>query len=350
MTAVGPATVAAAAATPLVAAAALLIVAAGGVSRSLAAFQCGGAGTGQTIAGVRLDAEQVGNAGSIVSVVARRQLPAFAAEVAVTTAYTESALRNSITQTDHDSEGLFQQRVSIYGREVADNPVSATNAFLDRLLTVAGWRANPVGVDAQAVQRSAYPLRYQPNTALAQQLVSALWPTADLGGAAVCPGAGGAAVGAALANPGSGTTRIPSGLVITGTAQGHAAVMFALKQLGKPYVFGAAGPDAFDCSGLTLAAWASAGIALPHLAADQADQGTPEPADLSAAVGGDLVLIPGSDGTAANPGHVGMIAGYVDRADGRHLYLVQAADVDVPIELTDAHEWDGQIVAVRHIG
>jgi cell wall-associated NlpC family hydrolase len=52
------------------------------------------------------------------------------------------------------------------------------------------------------------------------------------------------------------------------------AVKFALAQVGKPYVFGAAGPDSYDCSGLTMAAWASAGVSLPHSAADQYNYGT----------------------------------------------------------------------------
>lgn len=51
------------------------------------------------------------------------------------------------------------------------------------------------------------------------------------------------------------------------------AVRFALAQVGKPYVFGASGPDAYDCSGLTGAAWASAGVSLPHSAALQYNYG-----------------------------------------------------------------------------
>jgi cell wall-associated NlpC family hydrolase len=43
-------------------------------------------------------------------------------------------------------------------------------------------------------------------------------------------------------------------------------VSFAKAQLGKPYVFGAAGPNSFDCSGLTLAAWARAGVSMSHSA------------------------------------------------------------------------------------
>jgi cell wall-associated NlpC family hydrolase len=50
-----------------------------------------------------------------------------------------------------------------------------------------------------------------------------------------------------------------------GTAdQGKAAVMFALAQLGDPYVWGGSGPNSWDCSGLTSGSWASVGIYIPH--------------------------------------------------------------------------------------
>ena len=52
------------------------------------------------------------------------------------------------------------------------------------------------------------------------------------------------------------------------------AVKFALQQVGKPYVYGAAGPDAFDCSGLVKAAWAAAGVVLPHNSEQQAEPWT----------------------------------------------------------------------------
>jgi cell wall-associated NlpC family hydrolase len=47
------------------------------------------------------------------------------------------------------------------------------------------------------------------------------------------------------------------------------AVAFALRQRGKPYRWGAEGPGAFDCSGLTWAAWRAAGVVIPRTAADQ---------------------------------------------------------------------------------
>lgn len=52
-------------------------------------------------------------------------------------------------------------------------------------------------------------------------------------------------------------------------AAAQRAVDFALAQLGKPYVWAAAGPNAFDCSGLTMAAWARSGVVLPHLSQAQ---------------------------------------------------------------------------------
>jgi cell wall-associated NlpC family hydrolase len=46
-------------------------------------------------------------------------------------------------------------------------------------------------------------------------------------------------------------------------------VAFAYAQLGKRYVYGSAGPNTFDCSGLTMMAWKAAGVGLPHNAAQQ---------------------------------------------------------------------------------
>ena len=51
------------------------------------------------------------------------------------------------------------------------------------------------------------------------------------------------------------------------------AVQFAMAQVGKAYVYGAAGPSAFDCSGLTMAAWATAGVSLPHSSSAQYSSG-----------------------------------------------------------------------------
>jgi len=54
--------------------------------------------------------------------------------------------------------------------------------------------------------------------------------------------------------------------------EARAAIEFARQQLGEPYVWAAAGPDAWDCSGLTMMAWRQGGIALPHYSAAQYQQ------------------------------------------------------------------------------
>jgi hypothetical protein len=106
-----------------------------------------------------------------------------------------------------------------------------------------------------------------------------------------------------------------------------------------------------------MAAWASQGVPLPHYTAGpatrdwQVTRGTPEPLDLSQAQAGDLVFIPGADGTPAEPGHVGIVIGYLPTPDGHLLYLEQAPGyLNYPVELTEATNWLGQIAAVRHLG
>ena len=54
-----------------------------------------------------------------------------------------------------------------------------------------------------------------------------------------------------------------------------AAVSYALAQVGDAYVYGATGPSAFDCSGLTMMAWAQAGVSLPHSSSAQMGSGSP---------------------------------------------------------------------------
>ncbi|MFE7269102.1 NlpC/P60 family protein [Streptomyces sp. NPDC057623] len=70
----------------------------------------------------------------------------------------------------------------------------------------------------------------------------------------------------ALAAPGSATAQAPN-------ARAAAAISYAYSKLGSPYVWGATGPDAFDCSGLTQAAYRSAGLSLPRTTYAQIDTG-----------------------------------------------------------------------------
>jgi cell wall-associated NlpC family hydrolase len=76
----------------------------------------------------------------------------------------------------------------------------------------------------------------------------------------------------------------------------------ARAQLGKPYVYGAAGPNAFDCSGFTQFVWAAAGVSLPHNAAAQ--YGTVRHIAAKDLRPGDLVFFGGG-----YIGHVGLYIG-----------------------------------------
>jgi cell wall-associated NlpC family hydrolase len=82
-----------------------------------------------------------------------------------------------------------------------------------------------------------------------------------------------------------------------------AAIAYARQQAGKPYEWGGAGPGAFDCSGLVMKAYASAGVSIARTS--QAQWATER--HVSYPAPGDLVFFAGADGTASAPGHVGLV-------------------------------------------
>ena len=86
-----------------------------------------------------------------------------------------------------------------------------------------------------------------------------------------------------------------------------AAIGYAEQQLGKPYLFGGTGPDAFDCSGLVMMAYRSAGVNLERTSEQQWATQVRIPA--SQVQPGDLVFFAGADGTPTSPGHVGLVIG-----------------------------------------
>jgi len=78
---------------------------------------------------------------------------------------------------------------------------------------------------------------------------------------------------AAPSAPSSPVAPPPSGGDGGGSGSAAAAVAYARAQVGKPYCYGGSGPGCFDCSGLTLMAWAQAGVSLPHSSASQYNVG-----------------------------------------------------------------------------
>lgn len=111
-----------------------------------------------------------------------------------------------------------------------------------------------------------------------------------------------AAAAAAELNRGSGGGSSSAGGGFTGSGRAAKAVQYALAQVGDRYVAAASGPNAFDCSGLTMTAYRQAGISLPHYSRSQYSVTRRVP--LSQAQPGDLVFYFGR-GTH----HVGMYIG-----------------------------------------
>lgn len=99
---------------------------------------------------------------------------------------------------------------------------------------------------------------------------------------------------------------------------------WALAQVGKPYVYGASGPDAFDCSGLTMRAWQAAGVSINRSSRDQYRQVYKITYD--AMRPGDLIF---SGNNPNDPGSVYHVAMYI--GDGK---IVEASRPGVPVRVT----------------
>jgi cell wall-associated NlpC family hydrolase len=131
------------------------------------------------------------------------------------------------------------------------------------------------------------------------------------------------------------TPRLPgrapgSGAVVprAPTKAARTAVRFALAQIGDPYVWAAAGPDSWDCSGLTMAAWAAAGKTLPHYSAAQYLQTTPITEDQLRP--GDLVFWSGGSG----PNAIFHVALYLGNGQ-----VVHAPRPGTSVRIEGMHSW-----------
>ena len=113
-------------------------------------------------------------------------------------------------------------------------------------------------------------------------------------------------------NKGNGSTTItPSPNVPTTNKYGSVVVAAAYSKLGCPYVWGASGPNSFDCSGLVMWCYAQAGVSLDHYSGSQGQSGAIIP--LSQAQPGDILW---------KSGHVGIYIG-----NGQYIHAPQTGDV-----------------------
>jgi cell wall-associated NlpC family hydrolase len=107
--------------------------------------------------------------------------------------------------------------------------------------------------------------------------------------------------------------------------QAEQAVAYAYSKIGDPYLWGGSGPNAFDCSGLTMASWASAGISIPRISYDQISSLPAVP--LNALQPGDIL------GFAQNS-HVGIYVG--------NNQLIDAPTAGSNVELISLSGWYAQ--------
>jgi cell wall-associated NlpC family hydrolase len=129
------------------------------------------------------------------------------------------------------------------------------------------------------------------------------------------------------------TGNYPNFKIPTANTIGAQALRWALSRRGSPYVWGAAGPHAFDCSGLVLWAYAHVGISLPHLAAAQYNMGIH--VGRNQLQPGDLVFF------YSDIGHVGMYIG--------NGLMVDAPDFGEVVQVQQVM-WSVYVGAVRIVG
>ena len=129
------------------------------------------------------------------------------------------------------------------------------------------------------------------------------------------------------------TGNFPNIEIPTANTIGAQALRAALTKRGDPYIWGAAGPSAFDCSGLVLWAYAQVGISLPHFTGDQWNMGVHVArADLQP---GDLVFF------YPDIGHVGLYIG--------NGLMVDAPNFGEPVQVEPVM-WDVYVGGVRIVG
>lgn len=232
--------------------------------------------------------------------------------VAIAAGWQESRLRN-LTYGDRDSLGWLQQRASWGTVTQRMQPAYQARKFYQALRKVPGWQALPVTVAAQRVQVSGFPDAYAQWETRARQMVQAFGdqpPATDVPSdtppTVQCVTSQQEKSGTTMVSVAGArkvtdmTSGVTYNIPIPAGPRG-VAMNFLLDQVedGDWYKWASPGPDTWDCSSLTAAAWGKAGVTLtPQTEAMLAQVprvSTPQPGDL-----------------LYRPGHVAMFMGRVN--------------------------------------
>ena len=269
-----------------------------------------------------LDANQMTHARAIAGVVRKRQLPERVLAIAMTGALAASNLdAGGATLAGFGRRGLFALDPAGHPGVDLQDPVAATNAYLDRLTRVPGHLELSLATAADRTQRAPFDRPH------------GQWAPAA------------AALAAGLVGRDASLVRCTVGEVVAavGTPLGAAAaraLAAARAQLGVWYVWAGGSADGpttgakipctatradrgcgFDCSGLVLHAWAQAGVALPRTSRQQYNVGRRIP--LANARPGDLIFLATDTGNPGSIHHVAMV-----ESRGR---TIEAQQTGVPV-------------------
>ena len=225
-----------------------------------------------------------------------------------------------LNSQNQDLEGqLAAAQDQQHAADVARRQVASANASLQHLLDTTNVNVKMLAtqmeqeaeVNAAAQEQAWLKLQAQKQTA------PAAGTTPGGSGDTTSPGTGSPGTGSpGTGSPGSsspGNAGPDLGPLPAPTAGAVLAVAYARMQLGKPYVYAGAGPNVFDCSGLTMMAWAQAGVAMEHGSQSQYDSFPHVPIDQL--LPGDLVFF-GDTGPTNH--HVGMVVGPGVMIDAPH--------------------------------
>jgi len=211
----------------------------------------------------------------------------------------------------------------------------------------AGLRAaNDLKVAIQAAvsrQQTFVKLTKGKRNKLAGELATAQSTASSLKAARQAALAAAAAERAAAAAGGpSGSSQVPSWAWGSGASagQGDIAANWALTQLGKPYLWGGTGPGSFDCSGLTMVAWAHAGVQLLHYTGYQWQEGPHVP--FNQLRRGDLLFYATN---TSDPGTIHHVAIYIGNG-----MMVNAPYTGAFVRIDSMYQPGGLIGAVRPAG
>jgi cell wall-associated NlpC family hydrolase len=223
-----------------------------------------------TLAGTQADALDQYRSAAIREQEAEVQLQA-AERVSQKAAADVSSARNATIAADNQLQGTLSKVKGDIATLVAQAQAAALarQAQLAAAAQARRQQEAQAAAQAQAALQAAQAAASRP----VAQPVLAVDPVVSGGGGGAKPNSGGGTNGGAVAHPAPVAAPAPAPVANNPPAPvgsgGGVAVAAAESRLGDPYVWGAAGPNAFDCSGLVMWAWAHAGVSLPHFSGGQ---------------------------------------------------------------------------------